>query len=164
MMNWRSSWTLNFVVSMTTSARRRIGRHAAALFANAFGDGAAMRQGMRAARFAEAADQRIVARFDEDQRDGMLAAQPAVHLRQIFDLLALASVHEQRGALDFSAAALVKFAEGGNQSNGKIVYAVKAEVFEGIEYGALAGAGQAGEKHELAPIAFPGGAGHGGGR
>ncbi len=55
----------------------------------------AMCQRMGAPRFAEAADQRVVAGFAENQSDGMLAAQPAIHLRQVFDLLAFARVHEQ---------------------------------------------------------------------
>ena len=110
------------------------GRHAAAFLVNAICDRTAVGQGMGTARFAEAADQRVVARLAEEQGDGMLAAQPAIHLRQIFDLFALTSVDQKRGALDFSASAFVQLAEGRNERDGKIVHAVEAKVLEGIEY------------------------------
>ena len=92
---------------------------------------------MRAARFAEAAQQSIVARFDEHERRGMFAAQLAIDSRELFELLALARVHQQRRALDFAAPAFVKFTERGNQRDGKIIDAVEAEIFEGLENGAL---------------------------
>ncbi len=162
MMNWRSSWTLNLVVSITTSASRRIGamRRRSSRMPSAMEPPCAKR--MRAAGFAEAADQRLVARFDEHQGHGMLAAQLAIHLRQILDLLAFAGIHEQRGTLDFASSAFVKLAEGGNQRYGKIIHAVEAEVFEGIEYRTLTRTGQSGEQHELAPVALSGGSRHGG--
>ena len=116
---------------------------------------ASVPQRMRAARLAEAAHQSFVAGFDENERGGMFGAQLAINSRQLFDLLALARVHQQRGAFDFAAAFFVKFAEGGNQRDGKIIHAIEAKVFEGVEDGAFAGAGKAGEDDELACVAFP---------
>jgi hypothetical protein len=96
----------------------------------------------------------------------MLARKPPVHLGQVFDLAAFAGVHEQRGTLDFATAAFVKLAEGGYESYWKIVYAVEAEIFKGVEYRAFARTGKAGENHQLASVAFWGSAaaGHGVGR
>ena len=106
-------------------------RHPPAFLANSLGDGAILPERMRAARFAEAAHQSFVARLDEYQRGGVLAAQLAKNSGQLLDLLAFARVDQQSRAFDF-AAFVIKFAESGNQRDGKIIDAVKAEVFEGI--------------------------------
>jgi hypothetical protein len=94
----------------------------------------------------------------------MFATELAIHLGEIVDLVAFAGIDEKGGAFNFAAAALVKFAEGGDQGDRKIIYAIKPEVFEGIEYRTFAGTGQAGEKHKLAAVALSSGTRHGGGR
>src|SRR5271155_4441130 len=142
------------------------GRHAAAFEANALGDGIIGAERVRTAGFAEAAEQNFVAGFDEDEGGGMFGDEFAVNSGELFDLLAFAGVNEERGAFDFAAAFDVEFAESGDQADGKIIHAVEAEVFEGVQHRTFSGAGQAGEDYELAgvTIAISGGAaaGHGG--
>ena len=69
---------------------------------------------MRAAGFAEAAEQDFVAGFDKHQSRGMLGHELAINSGKLFDLLAFAGVHQERGAFDFAAAFDVEFAEGGD--------------------------------------------------
>ena len=71
-------------------------------------------QRMRTARFAEATKQDFVARFDKYQGRGMFSRELAVDTGELFDLLAFAGVHQQRGALNLAAAFDVEFAEGGD--------------------------------------------------
>src|SRR5271170_4462194 len=143
------------------------GRHAAAFEANALGDGIIGAERVRTAGFAEAAEQNFVAGFDEDAGGGMFGDELAINSGELFDLLAFAGVNEERGAFDFAAAFDVEFAESGDQADGKIIHAIKAEVFEGVQHRTFSGAGQASEDYELAgvTIAISGGAaaaGHGG--
>ena len=116
---------------------------------------------MRAARFAEAALERCVARFDENERGGVFAGELAIDSRQLVDLRAFARVHEQSRAFHFAPAAFVKLAESGNQRNRKIVDAVEAEIFEGVQDRAFARAGKPGEDDKLAGVSFPVAARHG---
>ena len=117
---------------------------------------------MRAAGFAEAAQQSGVARFDEDERGGAFAAQLAINSGQLVDLRAFARVHQQGRAFHFAAAAFIELAESGNQRDGKIIDAVEAEILEGVQDGPFARAGKPGEDYELAGASFPVGARHGG--
>src|SRR6202034_4658879 len=91
------------------------GRHALALLADAFGDGEAVAERVRAAGFAESALQGLVACFDEDQCSGVLAGKLAINSRQKMNLRAFARVYQQGRALHFASAAFVELAEGGNQ-------------------------------------------------
>ena len=106
-------------------------RHSPAFLADSLCYGPILPEWMRAARLAETAHQRLVARFYEDQRRGVVTAQLAKNSGELLDLLAFARVHQQSGSLDF-AAFVIKFVKGRNQRYGKIINAVKTKVFKGI--------------------------------
>ena len=69
---------------------------------------------------------------------------------QFCELVAFAGVNEKRGAREIAFAGSVELGEDRNQLDGKIVDAIEAHVLEGMQDGAFAGAGQAGENDELA--------------
>ena len=84
----------------------------------------------------------------------MIAGKLAVENRQLFDLLAFAGVDQKRGSFDLAAAFVVELAENGNQRDRKIIDAIEAQILEGVQDGAFAGAGETGEDDELARVAF----------
>ena len=129
------------------------GRHPPALLANSFGDGSVVPERMRAPRFAEAAHQRFVAGFDENKRRGMFAAQFAIDPGS-FSICSPSRASTSNAARSISPAFDIEFAESGNQSDRQIINAIKAKVFEGIQDGAFAGAGKAGENNQLARVAI----------
>ncbi len=87
---------------------------------------------MRPACLTEAPQQRFVTRFDEDECCRVVAGKGAVKYRELFDLLALARVHQQRCAFNLAPAFVVQLAENGNQRDRKIVHAIETEIFEGF--------------------------------
>ena len=44
----------------------------------------------------------------------------------------------------------MQFTENGNQFDGKVIHAVKAQIFKSLEDSAFSGAAKAGEDHQLA--------------
>ena len=102
--NCRSSCTLNFVVSITTSASRRIGAilRRSARMPSATDRPSAQR--MRTARLAEPPHQHFVACFDKNQRRRMVGRELAINSGKVFDLLAFARIHQKRSTLDFARA------------------------------------------------------------
>src|SRR4029077_626243 len=104
-------------------------------------------------RLAEPAQQSVLTGFDEYERRGVLSAQLPQDGGQLFKLAALARIHQQRRALNFSSGLHVQFTERGNERDGKIVNAVKAKILEGFENGALARTAEAGENHQLPGVA-----------
>jgi hypothetical protein len=70
--------------------------------------------------------------------------------RKLFELDAFAGVDEKGGAAKVAFSGGVEFGKNRNQFDGKIVDAVEAHVFKGVEDGAFAGAGETGENDELA--------------
>ena len=129
------------------------GRHETALLVNALADGELAAERMGAARLRKTADEGFVARLDKDQRSGMLLAEFFVDAREACELAAFASIHEQGGALNFSCAFGIELAELGDEVDGQVIHAIKAEVFESAQHRALAGAAEAGKQHELAETA-----------
>ena len=73
----RSSWTLNFDVLMVRSASARMGASLLALRSDALLIGTIGAQRMRPARLAEAAHERVVVGFQEEQPGGDAAADAA---------------------------------------------------------------------------------------
>src|SRR6266853_4724907 len=129
------------------------GRHHGAFLAQAFANGNIFAKRVRAARLAVTAQERILAGIDVDQCNGMIFPQVLQEWRQFFELRALAGVDQQGRARKVAFASGMQLRKNRNQINGKIIDAVEAHVFEGFEYGAFAGAGEAGENNELARFA-----------
>lgn len=124
-------------------------RHAPALFANAVGNREPVAERMRTARLAKAAHERFVTRFDEHERRWVSAGERTIKNRQLFNLLALARIDEQRRAFNFAAALVVELAENGDQRDREIINAIEAQVLERIQDRALTGARKAGEDDKL---------------
>ena len=82
----------------------------------------------------------------------MVGRERAINSGKIFDLPALARIHQKRGALDFARAVAVNLAEHRNQRDGQIVDAVIAQIFKRIQHRTFAGAGEAGENHKLSGV------------
>ena len=92
------------MVSITTSASLRIGAISRRSRLSTFAHRAVVAQRMRAARLAEAAQQRLIGGLDKNQRRGHLPPDLLVDRRQPLELIAFARVHQQRGALNFGIA------------------------------------------------------------
>ena len=88
--------------------------HQHALAAQALQYRTVMPERMRPPRLAEPAQQCVFHRLDKNERRGILSAQLPQERGQIFKLAALARIHQQRRALDFSAGLHVQFTERGN--------------------------------------------------
>src|SRR4029077_14460046 len=127
--------------------------HQGAFPAKALAYGDVLAERVRAARLAVAAQEGIFAGIDEHQRNGVIAAQVFEKWGQFFELRSLARVHQQRSAREIAFAGGVQLRKDGNQVDGKVVDAVEAHVFEGMQYRAFSGAGETGEDHELAGFA-----------
>ena len=84
----------------------------------------------------------------------MLDNERFVNCRKIFDLAALARVHQKSRALDFSGAVSVNFAEHRDQCDGQVIDAKKSQILESVENRSFAGAGKAGENYELPGIPY----------
>src|ERR1700680_1356495 len=108
---------------------------------------------MRPPCFAKSPQQGVSLSLDENERRGVLRAQLPEDGRKFFELFPLARIHQQGGALDFTAALHVQFTECGDQLDGKIVDAVKTEVFKCLEHGAFARAAESGKNHQLPGVA-----------
>ena len=85
---------------MIGSARRRIGSRRSRSRRMLAGDALVGAQRMRTARFAEAADQRRIVGFQEQQPRGNLAADALEQRRKAFQRRAFANIHHQRRAAD----------------------------------------------------------------
>src|ERR1700674_5858480 len=105
---------------------------------------------MRAARLAEAAEERVVAGIDEDKRDGMILAEMLEQRGKLVQLHTFARIDQQGGARKGAFAGGMQLGKNGHQFDGKIIDAVEAHVLEGAEDGAFSGAGNAGEDDEMA--------------
>src|ERR1700691_3795988 len=106
------------------------GGEATAFLGNSLPHGEVAAHGVGAASFAEATHQRVVAGLDKNQRYGKFVAQLAVDFRELGQLFAFASIHQERSAIDFAAALEVEFGKSGNEANRQIVDAVETQVFE----------------------------------
>ena len=127
-------------------------RHQTALARQDFTYGPVVTQRMRTARFAEPPQQRLIGGFDEHQTRGHLPANLLIQSRQTLNLIALAGVHQERGALHFGIAIKIEFAERGDQVHRQVIHAVITEVFEGLQNGAFSGAAQPRQNHQLAAV------------
>ena len=107
---------------------------------------------MRAARLTETAQQRFFRRFDENQIRRPPRGVSACKFRQTFELLAFASINQQRRRVRFPRRLHAQFTEGGNQINGQVIDAIVAEIFEGFEDGTFSRAAQTGEDHQLQAV------------
>ena len=96
---------------------------------------------MGAPRLAETANQCVVAGFDENEGCRMIGRKFTVNPWKLFELRALARIHQQSSAFDFAGTFAVQFAESGNQCDRKIVNAVVTEVFKRIQHRTFSGAG-----------------------
>ena len=135
--NCRSSCTLNFDVSITTSASRRIG---AILRRSARMPSATDRPSPIGCGRRVSLKRRIryfVACFDKNQRRRTVGRERAVNSRKILDLPALTRIHEKRSPLDFACAAPINLAEHRNQRHRQVVDAVVAQVLECIQHRAF---------------------------
>src|SRR5258708_4326793 len=108
---------------------------------------------MGAACLAESPQQSFLGSLDKNKRRGILRAELPQDGRKLFELLALAGIHQQSSALNFTAALHVQFTECGDQRDGKIVDAIKTEIFKCFEDGAFARAAESGKNHQLAGVA-----------
>src|SRR5258708_36554114 len=108
---------------------------------------------MRATRLAESPQQSLLGSLDKNKRRGILRAQLPQEGRELVELFALARIHQQRRALNFTAALHVQFAECRNQRDRKIIDTIKTEIFKCFEDGAFARAAESGKNHQLAGVA-----------
>src|SRR5690349_15531339 len=107
---------------------------------------------MRTARLAVAPQERVFVRLDEHQRNGVILLEVLQKRRQLLELQTLARVHEQGGPSEVAFTDTMKFSKNRNEVDGQVVHAVETHVFEGMENGAFAGAGESGENDELARV------------
>jgi len=128
------------------------GLHERALVAQTFANGQSFAEGVRPARLAIAAEERVIAGIDEDQRDGMILAKVLQQSGELFELRSFARIHQQGGAAKVAFAGGVQFRKNGHQLDGEVIDTVEAHVFEGAEDGAFSGAGNAGEDNEVARV------------
>src|SRR5580692_2773062 len=120
--------------------------------AQALANGQSLPERMRTARLAIAAEQRVIAGIDEDQRDGMILPEVLQQGGELFELRAFAGIDQQGGAGKVSLAGGVQFRKNGHQLDGKVVDTVEAHVFEGAEDGAFSGARNPGEDNEVSRV------------
>ncbi len=79
----------------------------------------------------------------------MIDGERSIDSGKIFDLPALARIHEKRGALDLARAVSINLAKHRNQGDRQVVDAVIAQVFECIQDRPFARAGETSENYEL---------------
>src|SRR6185437_13937520 len=87
---------------------------------------------VRASGFAVAAQQNRVGSLQKDDFGGDHSPHGFDDFRQLLELTPLADVHYERGALDLGRLSH-EFRKSRDQSHGQVVYAVVAEVLEGLE-------------------------------
>jgi len=90
------------------------GLHEGAFVVETFAHRQGFAEGMRAARFAVAAEKRVVAGIDEDQSDGMVLAKMLEERRELFELHAFARIDQQGGTGKVAFAGGVQFGKDGN--------------------------------------------------
>src|SRR5215469_3159108 len=126
--------------------------HQRALVAQAFAHRIVLSEGMRTARFAIAAQQRVFVSFNEDQRNRVILLEMFQQRGQFFELQSLTRVYQQGRSREITFASTVKLRKNGNQVHREVVHAVETHVFEGAENRAFAGTGKTGKDDELARI------------
>ena len=92
---------------------------------------------MRPARFTVTAQEGILVCFNKNERDGMIFLQVLQERRQLFQLQAFARVHQQGRTSEVSFTRRVQLRKNRNELDGKIVHAVEAHIFEGVQNGAF---------------------------
>jgi hypothetical protein len=102
------------------------------------------------ARLAEAAYQHLVGGLEEDDLDVVAGAPDLVEdPRIVGQEAALAEIDAERHAIDGLARVLAKLEEALDEDDGKVVDAVKAEILEDVDGGALSRAREAAHDHDL---------------
>ena len=108
---------------------------------------------MRPPCLAEAPQQGHLVSLNEHKRRGILGAELPQDRGKLVELISLTRVHQQGRALNFTAALHVQFAECGNQGDGKVIDAVKPEVFKCFEDSTFTRAAEPGKNHQLPGVA-----------
>ncbi len=129
-------------------------RHQFAFVQETLAHGIIFSERMRPARFAVPAQQRVVLRFNEHQRNWMVFAQVRQKPGQLLQLRALARVHQQRRAAEIAFSRRMQFGKNGDQFYRHVVHAVEAHIFKRFQYRAFAGAGKPGQDYQLFRILF----------
>src|ERR1051325_1165580 len=107
---------------------------------------------MWAACFAVAPQQGIFIRLDEHQRNRMIFLEMLQQWRQLLELQAFASIHQQGCPGEIAFAGGMKFGKDGNDIYRKVVHAVEAHVLKSTQHGAFSRSGESGEDDELARV------------
>ena len=111
-------------------------------------DGRVGTQGMRTAGLAETAQKNGVGGLEEDDLGRDHASNRFEDAREFLQLRAFANVDDERGAADF-AGLHSQFREFRDQLDRKVIDAVVAEIFEGLQYGGLSRTAHSGNEDQF---------------
>ena len=107
---------------------------------------------MRPPRFTVAPQQRVFVRLDEDQRNRMIFLEMLQQLRQLFELQALARVHQQSGSREVAFPYSMQFSKNRDKVHRQVIYAVEAHILEGPQNRAFSRTGEPCKDDELARV------------
>src|SRR5579884_397602 len=129
--------------------------HQGALARQAFAHRTIFSQRMRPARLAVPSQQRVFARFDVYQRDGMVLLQMFQQRGQFLEMRALPRIHQQRCAREIAFPCGVQLRKNRNQLDGQVVHAIKAHILERAQDRALPRSGETRQDNELSCVTAP---------
>src|SRR5579862_3350608 len=120
-----------------------------------FPDGQITAHGMRPSRLPKPPDQSMVRGLEKNERDFRVrAVQALVHGRELAEGFAFADVRHHGGALNRTVGLLAELGKLGDETDGKVIDAVVAQILECFQHRALARTAEAGDHNKLAVCFF----------